>query len=219
MVLNSIQLSDNQQRMIYKPTPIQYVKTRKIRGGGMANYVETGYVIDQLNKTFGQANWNFQVIRETIDTKSVAVYGELSVVDHVKGFKITKGQYGSKEKYPEIPIGDTLKAAASDCLKKCASSGFGVALDVYYKELDLAGKDGSKPAIALPPPREAESKDDARQRALLNLMQMASEYGAPISKELEYVEKKLGKKFAWGKCTADHIAKIRTMLMDKMIQR
>ena len=49
------------------------------------------------------------------------------------------GQYGNKDRYEAVPIGDTLKAAASDALKKCASL-LGIALDVYWPELDRAEK-------------------------------------------------------------------------------
>lgn len=140
LVLSSLELAPEQRNKIFLPTPKEFVKQRKVRGGGMANYVEVGYVVARLNEIFGAANWNFQVLRENILEKAVAVYGELMIKDHKRGFSITKGQYGNKERYAEIPIGDTLKAAGSDALKKCASL-FGIALDVYWPELDRAGKE------------------------------------------------------------------------------
>lgn len=136
---------EKNKKMIYLQTPSEFIKERK-KGGKIFKYVEGGYVISRLNEIFGTVNWDFQVKREIILDKSVAVYGELTV----KGFfnnnvvQITKGQYGQKERYDEISIGDTLKAAATDALKKCASL-FGVALDVYWQDLDaeiLKNKEG-----------------------------------------------------------------------------
>lgn len=138
-VVNTLDLTQEQKSKIYVPTPPEFIKKRKIRGGGMASYVEIGYVVKKLNEIFGVLNWNFQIIRETLTDKSVGVYGELTIKDHQRGYTLTKGQYGNHPRYPEIPIGDTLKAAASDCLKKCASM-FGIALDVYWKELDRGEK-------------------------------------------------------------------------------
>ena len=148
LVISGLSLTSQQIGKIGLPTPKEFVKQRKVRGGKIADYVEGGYIISRLNEIFGIANWNFQVIRETITDKSIGVYGELSVIDHKKGYKITKGQYGSKERYAEIPVGDTLKAAATDCLKKCASFGFGIALDIYWKQLDEEKQEKPKQAIS-----------------------------------------------------------------------
>jgi recombination DNA repair RAD52 pathway protein len=139
LVLSQLDLAPEQKQKIFVATPKEFIKRRVVRGKKEADYVEVGYVIARLNEIFGAVNWNFQVLRETLLDKSVAVYGELTIKDHKKGFSITKGQYGNHDRYPEIPIGDTLKAAASDALKKCASL-FGIALDVYWKELERVGK-------------------------------------------------------------------------------
>ena len=99
LVLSSLELTPEQGQKIFLPTPKEFVRQRKIRGGGMANYVEVGYVIARLNEVFGAPNWNFQVLRETIQDKSVAAYGELTIKDHKRGYTITKGQYGNKDRY------------------------------------------------------------------------------------------------------------------------
>ena len=62
------------------------------------------------------------------------------IKDYKQGYEVSKTQYGTKERYPGVPLGDTLKAAATDCLKKCASL-FGIALDVYWPELDRGSKE------------------------------------------------------------------------------
>ncbi len=115
-------------------TPVKYVKQRPARGGGQVNYVETYYVVDQLNKLFG-FKWNFELLDEKVDDKEVMVKGRLTCFTG-DGFPIIKEQFGQVDRLPSVPLGDQKKAAASDCLKKCASL-FGIALDVYWgKEIE-----------------------------------------------------------------------------------
>lgn len=97
-----------------------------------------GYIINILNQVFGW-DWNFRILDQQAGKKQVWVRGELTVraSDHV----ITKGQFGgadikySRQSNEPVSIADDLKAAASDCLKKCASM-LGIAGDVYWKNLD-----------------------------------------------------------------------------------
>ena len=119
-------------------TPVKYVKQRPARGGGMVNYVETYYVVDQLNKLFG-FRWDFEVLEHTVDNSSCVVKGKLTC--HTPAGDIVKHQFGEADRHQGVPVGDTLKAAASDCLKKCASL-IGIALDVYWgKELEYFAED------------------------------------------------------------------------------
>ena len=120
--------------LIKGKTPIKHVKQRPARGGGNVNYVETYYVVDQLNKLFG-FRWNFEVLDEKSDDKEVIVRGRLTAFGG-DNFPIVKEQFGQVDRTAGIPLGDQKKAAGSDCLKKCASL-FGIALDVYWgKELE-----------------------------------------------------------------------------------
>lgn len=116
-------------------TPAEFIKERPGRGGKTFNYVETYYVVDQLNKLFG-FRWNFEIISEEITDKEATVKGRLTA--HASdGQTIVKEQFGEADRQAGVPPGDTKKGAASDCLKKCASL-FGIALDVYWgKELEI----------------------------------------------------------------------------------
>lgn len=116
-------------------TPPKFIKVKPGRGGKQLAYVDTGYVINRLNKAFSFL-WDFKVLDQSIGNGQVWVKGELTV--HISPtLQITKSQFGgsdikmSKETGKAIDIADDLKAAASDCLKKCASM-FGVASDVYF---------------------------------------------------------------------------------------
>ncbi len=132
--LNQAQLSFITQR-----TPRAHIKTRPGPGGIPLSYVEIGYVINMLNQVFGW-DWDFRILDQQIGKKQVWVRGELSV--RARGHTIVKGQFGgadikfNRTSGEPISVADDLKAAASDCLKKCASM-LGIAGDVYWKELEL----------------------------------------------------------------------------------
>lgn len=130
-------LNQAQRSFIAQKTPGQFIKKRPGPGGKELEYVEIGYVVNLLNQAFGW-DWDFIIIDQEVGKKQVWVRGELAV--RIKDHTIVKAQYGGSDiKYTRtgelISIADDLKAAASDCLKKCASL-LGIAGDVYWPELD-----------------------------------------------------------------------------------
>jgi hypothetical protein len=132
-----ITLSPAQLNFINQKTPQKFIKVRPGPGGMQLAYVEVGYVINMLNQVFGW-DWDFKIIDQQVGKKQVWVRGELTT--RVGEHSITKGQYGGSDiKFNRngevVSVADDLKAAASDCLKKCASM-LGIAGDVYWKELD-----------------------------------------------------------------------------------
>jgi recombination DNA repair RAD52 pathway protein len=128
--------------LIQLPTPQEFIKTRPGKGGKSFTYVEGGYVIALLNKMFKNC-WDFEVIDERIEQTEVVIRGRLVIKDFKSGYEVSKTQYGTKERNAGVPLGDTLKAAATDCLKKCASL-FGIALDIYWKQEYLDDSDKPK---------------------------------------------------------------------------
>lgn len=134
--LNAKQLSH-----ILKKTPKQYVRSRPAKGGGTWDYVSGGYVKKCLNLMFGW-DWDFEILDEKIMFGEAIVKGRLTCRSN--GKTIVKTQYGNKdivykklqqgetERIP-LSIGNDLKSAATDCLKKCASE-IGIASDIYNKE-------------------------------------------------------------------------------------
>lgn len=131
-------LNEKQLQVLLKKTPGKYVKTRPAKGGGQWEYVTGGYVKKCLNIMFGW-DWSFEIVDEKImiESREVVVKGRLSV--RSGGKEIVKMQYGNKDimfrKGTEIPlsIGNDMKAAATDALKKCAAE-LGIAADIYNKE-------------------------------------------------------------------------------------
>jgi hypothetical protein len=134
-------LNDKQLALILKKTPAQYVKTRPAKGGGTWDYVPGGYMKKILNLMFGW-DWDFEIMEDKIMHGEVIVKGKLTCRSN--GKEIIKMQYGNKdimykklqqgetERQP-LSIGNDLKSAATDCLKKCAAE-IGIAADIYNKE-------------------------------------------------------------------------------------
>lgn len=135
IVLSKVSLTESQRKMMMVSTPREFIKERKARGGKQVKYVEGGYVVSKLNELFGPINWEFEVLDEQVTDKDVTIRGKLTIKDHVNGYSISKTQYGGHDRDSNIPLGDTKKAAATDALKKCATL-FGIALDVYWGQLD-----------------------------------------------------------------------------------
>ena len=153
-------LNKNQLQQILKKTPAKYVRKRPAKGGGEWDYVSGGYVKKCLNLMFGW-DWDFEIIDQIIQFGEVVVKGRLTCRTGTK--TIVKTQFGNKEivfkttvekdeygktvmvdkkgrKVPKkistdqpLSIGNDMKAAATDALKKCASE-IGIAADVYNKE-------------------------------------------------------------------------------------
>jgi recombination DNA repair RAD52 pathway protein len=140
-------LSKAQLTFISQKTPKQFIKSRPGPGGMSLSYVEVGYVISMLNQVFGY-DWDFRILDQQIGKKQVWVRGELTV--RVRTRTVTKGQYGgadikfNRSTSQPVSIADDLKAAASDCLKKCASM-LGIAGDVYWQDLDNWNESSEEP--------------------------------------------------------------------------
>jgi hypothetical protein len=138
-------LNQNQLAQILKKTPAQFVKKRPAKGGGEWEYVSGGYIKKCLNLMFGW-DWDFEIVEHIVSDGEAIVKGRLTCRSN--GKTIVKMQYGNKDvmykkQSPQdasaglpriaLSIGNDLKAAATDCLKKCASE-IGLAADIYNKE-------------------------------------------------------------------------------------
>lgn len=129
-------LSSKQMSLLFKKTPDKYVKTRPAKGGGTWKFVTGGYVNKTLNLMFG-FNWSFEIEKfEVIGTQAI-VLGKLTCISNEQ--KIVKMQFGRQDiKFKKgtedyLDLGNDLKGASTDALKKCASM-IGVASDIYNAE-------------------------------------------------------------------------------------
>lgn len=140
------------------------IKQRRGKGG-MLNYLETYTVVKRLNEAF-QGDWSFQVINHEIiwEAKQVVVWGRLTA------HGISKDAFGSsditydKETHSTIvDLGSDIKAANSDCVKKCATY-FGVGAHLYLKDEDeLPGEAVEPTEVKLP--ADTKTKNNGNGKA------------------------------------------------------
>lgn len=149
MLMNTKQLG-----LITSKTPKKFLQERPGKGGGTWTFVTGSYMKKMLNLMFGW-DWDFRIIEHKfdLDIKQAYVLGELKcrvvnpILDNPSNkSEIVKMQFGRVDikfkRGTQIPldIGNDLKAAATDALKKCASE-LGIAADIYgkneFKELTV----------------------------------------------------------------------------------
>lgn len=146
LIIRTPYLPQDKRALIQMPTPQEFIKERPGKGGKTFRYIEGGFVIARLNQIFSPIGWDFEVVDTRIEPREVLVRGRLSVKDFKTGFTIGKTRTGTKERNADIPLGDTVKAAETDSLKKCASH-FGIGLDVYWQQLDEEKGKGKSPKV------------------------------------------------------------------------
>ena len=196
-------ISQKQLELLWAPTPPHAIKERPGPKGKMMSYVSHGYVEFKLNESFG-GDWDFTPVVGAFGSHGsydmvqgevkddlgrlrtvnyVVVLGELVVrVRSRKTLKvvttITKREFGSGVWYPENEIGDALKAALSDALKRCGLR-LGIALDLYYDD-DRARKsmeDFQRRSKLRKAEAEAERKAKPPQDANEVILRVKEEYG------------------------------------------
>jgi hypothetical protein len=99
-----------------------------VRGGVQFDYITGEQVISRLNVLLGFGNWSFRVLEHGIDTEAdeMWVLGELRVTGFAEE-PVVRQQFGSQKRRrarsngTPLDTGFDLKAAATDCLKKCAT--------------------------------------------------------------------------------------------------
>jgi hypothetical protein len=144
-------LNAKQLNMLLAETPKNHIYSRPAKGGGEWDYVTGVYVKKVLNMVFGW-DWSFEIkqFEYNMQSKQCIVLGRLTV--NVKERTIVKEQFGRSDiafkteyitdaagkgkKQPSdspLDLGNDLKAATTDALKKCASE-LGVASDIYGGE-------------------------------------------------------------------------------------
>ena len=119
------------RELLEKPFGKEQIKQRKGMYGNMLDYVETHSVIQRLNDAF-DGNWCFEIVSQDQHAGEVVVSGKLTA-DGISKMQFGSNKISTSKQGEVISIGDDLKAATSDCLKKCATL-FGIGLHLYGAE-------------------------------------------------------------------------------------
>src|SRR5262245_9953641 len=118
------------REILEKPFTPEQIKRRKGTNGDVLDYIEGCAVIQRLNECF-EAEWIFEIQEHRVYDDEVVVLGKLTAQG------VAKSQFGksrltrTRKDNSVVSVGDDLKAAATDCLKKCATL-FGVGLHLYF---------------------------------------------------------------------------------------
>jgi hypothetical protein len=116
------------RELLEKPFEPAQIKQRQGRNGRL-DYVEGHSIVHRLNEALDGA-WSFEITQHEVREDEVWVLGKLTAEG------ITKMQFGVSQVTRErnggalVSLGDDLKAAATDSLKKCATF-LGVGLHLY----------------------------------------------------------------------------------------
>jgi len=128
-------LNKEQLNFLLGKTPETHIYTRPGKGGGQWKFVTGVYVKKVLNSIFGW-DWDFEIVSFDVNmaAKQAIVHGKLTC--RANGATVVKHQFGRadikirKADGSPLDLGNDLKAASTDALKKCASE-LGIASDVY----------------------------------------------------------------------------------------
>jgi hypothetical protein len=110
-----------------------------VRGGVELTYLSGEQVVSRLNEVLGVAGWSFRVLQHDINAEADEAWALGELVAEIEGRSVVRQQFGSQKikrsrsTGKPLDIGFDLKAAATDCLKKCASL-IGVGLYLSRKE-------------------------------------------------------------------------------------
>jgi hypothetical protein len=137
------------RELLEKPFAPEQIRQRKGRNG-LLDYVEGHSVIQRLNEVLEGA-WSFEIVHHEVREEEVLVIGRLSADGVVKmafgGSQVTR----ERESGALVSLGDDLKAAATDAIKKCATF-LGVGLHLYA-EKPISGRGPAAPARPASAPR------------------------------------------------------------------
>lgn len=137
LVLAETSFSPKQLLTILQRTPRSHIYTRPAKGGGQWEYVTGVYIKKVLNHVFGWM-WSFEVKNTEEKHGQIIVTGRLTihgVNGQVLLWKEDTGKADIKMKRDNsgpLDYGNDVKAANTDCLKRCAAQ-FGIASDIYGK--------------------------------------------------------------------------------------
>jgi len=112
-----------------QPFDSSLIKTRRGGHGRQLKYVEGRHYVGRLNEAFG-GEWSSDILHHEVLGEEVLVRGRLTAAG------VSKSEFGgsaitrSRESGEPISLADDAKAAATDCLKRCARL-FGVGLELY----------------------------------------------------------------------------------------
>lgn len=129
------------RELLERPFAPEQIKQRRGTNGDLLDYIEGSAVVQRLNECF-DSEWIFEIQEHRTYDDEVVVLGKLTAQG------VAKSQFGksritrSRVDKSIVSLGDDLKAAATDCLKKCATL-FGIGLHLYFDAPKVVSDNGN----------------------------------------------------------------------------
>ena len=142
-------MDENARKILERPFPPEAIRTRKGTFGKELSYAEVHNYIARLNQAFA-GDWSFDILEHHVLDNEVVVLGKLTAGDNYKTAFGNSAITTTRDGGERVSLGDDLKAAASDSLKKCCSL-MGLGLHLYGKG-DAAQPRKQEPDTTVPFP-------------------------------------------------------------------
>jgi Rad52/22 family double-strand break repair protein len=178
------------------------MEKRLNKGGANLVYVPISEVINRMNKVIGVENWSFTV--KNWQQLGTSIVAQVSVFATIEGNTVTRdGVGGQKIKMSKngdpVDIGDEVKGAVSDALKKAVQTlGIGLYLARSEEAIEI---EQAMDATTVAPPSPVVSPKYTQFKALLEakdenrakIKSFWSNYGGgrPVPKPSEFTEEEL----------------------------
>lgn len=128
------------------------------KGGASLTYIPVSEVITRLNKVLGFDGWSYEIIkceRDALDPDFIVAHVRLTVYPHGSEYSIVvnkDGFGGQKIKRTKngdiVDLGDEMKGAVSDALKKAAQAlGIGLYLARSEEAMEIEAEESVDPEI------------------------------------------------------------------------
>ena len=117
------------RKSLEEPFPADLVRTRPGSFGQDLSYVEAVHYIERLNQAY-DGQWSFEIVSHEVGEQEVIVVGKFVAPGIIKMAFGSSDITRRKDSGEIVCLGDDLKAASTDALKKAASL-LGVGLHLY----------------------------------------------------------------------------------------
>lgn len=145
------------QNLLNEPFPKEVERTLK-KSGVYLTYIPVSEVITRLNKVFGFDGWSYEILkceRDALDPDFVVAHVRMSVHGKDNINSVSKDGFGGQKikrtKTGEIvDLGDEMKGAVSDALKKAAQAlGIGLYLARSEESMEIEAEMSIDPEVDL----------------------------------------------------------------------
>jgi hypothetical protein len=141
-------MDQNIRETLEAPFPDEEIRTRKGTFGKELAYAGVHSYIARLNLAFA-GDWSFDITEHVIQDNEVVVLGKLTAGGATKSAFGCSTITTARDSGERVSVGDDLKSAASDALKKCCTL-LGLGLHLYGMDVHTPEKPEKNSTVPFP---------------------------------------------------------------------